>query len=135
MLVVDDNRDAADSMAMLVTLWGHDVRVTYGPTEGLEVAAAYQPDVMLLDIAMPLMDGNIVAKQLRQQMRFKNTLLIAVSGYADVEHRLTSMIAGFDHYLTKPVEPSTLEKLLRLEWGRLADEPVIVAPRRGRMAF
>lgn len=125
-LVVDDNRDAADSMAKLVQLWGHDVRVAYDGATALEAAAAYQPDVLVLDIAMPMVTGNDVARQLRRQTRFQDTLLIAISGYADEAHRLVSAMAGFDQYLSKPADPLVMEKMLRHERGRLVDEPVTV---------
>ena len=130
-LVVDDNHDTADSMALLVNAWGHDVCVAYAGAAALEAAAAYRPDVLLLDVAMPVVDGNHVARQLRRQTRFKDTLLIAVTGYADQAHRLASEGAGFDHYLVKPVNLSTLEKLLLREQGRRAGRPdaVRTAPR------
>jgi DNA-binding response OmpR family regulator len=122
-LVVDDDRDTADSMSLLVKAWGHDVRVAYAGAAALEAAAAYRPDVLLLDVAMPTMDGNHVARQLRRQTRFKETLLIAVTGYGDQAHCLASEGAGFDHYLVKPVDLSTLEKLLLREQGRRAEPP------------
>ena len=79
-LVADDNRDAADSMSLLVKMWGHEVRQTYDGAAALEMAAAYRPDVLLLDISMPKMDGCQLAKQLRRQTRFTETLLIAITG-------------------------------------------------------
>lgn len=111
-LVVDDDRDTANSLSLLVKLWGHDVRVAYGGATALEVAAVYQPDVVLLDVAMPRMDGNEVARRLRRQTCYQKTLLIAISGYADGAHRLGSAKAGFDRYLIKPVELLILEELL-----------------------
>lgn len=131
-LVVDDHRDTADSLAMLVTLWGHHVRVAYDGAAALVVAAAYQPDVLVLDIAMPRMSGNALAMQLRQQTCFKSTLLIAVSGYADAPHRLISLAAGFDHYLVKPLELSILENLLCREQGKQLAEPKTVRARPRR---
>jgi CheY-like chemotaxis protein len=119
-LIVDDDRDTADSLAMLVKIWGHDARLAYDGAAALETASAYQPDVLLLDIAMPTLDGFKLARQLRRQIRFKDTLVVAVTGYADQGHRLLGA-EGFDHYLVKPVEPSTLEGLLQMEHDRLAD--------------
>jgi CheY-like chemotaxis protein len=116
-LVVDDDCDTANSLSQLVKLWGYDARVAYNGATALEAAAAYQPDVLLLDIAMPLMDGNCLARKFRQQVRFQETLMIAISGYADEPHRLSSMLAGFDHYLAKPLELLALEKLLLREQG------------------
>jgi CheY-like chemotaxis protein len=119
-LVADDNRDAADSLAMLVELWGYEVRVVYDGAAALEMASAYQTDVLLLDVTMPMRHGYEVARQLRREARFKDTLLIAITGWADQAHRRLGEEAGFDLYLAKPVEPSTLEVLLVLEHDRLA---------------
>jgi two-component system CheB/CheR fusion protein len=116
-LVVDDNRDAADTSAVLLGLWGHDVRVAYSGAAALEAVAAFQPDVFLLDIGMPGMNGNDLAQRFRD--RFPDALLIAVTGYADTGHRALGEEAGFDLYLAKPVAPSDLETLLVLERNRL----------------
>jgi len=110
-LVVDDDRDTADSLSRLVTIWGHDVRVAYGGAAALAMAAAERPDVLLLDVAMPAMDGRHLAQHLRRQPFFEDTLLVAVTGYADEANRRLCE-GAFDHYLIKPVEPSALEKLL-----------------------
>ena len=108
----------ANSLSLLVKLWGHSVRMAYGGVPALEAAAAYQPDVVLLDIAMPVMDGNEVARRLRRQARYQKTLLIAISGYVDGAHRLSSAKAGFDRYLIKPVELLILEELLLVEHNK-----------------
>lgn len=110
-LVVDDNRDAADSLSLLVKLWGHDVRTAYNGA-AVTLAPVYKPDVILLDIGMPKLDGNTMTRQLRQQSDFRDTLFIAVTGFHDEAHRLLSYEAGFDHYLIKPIDPGVLEKLL-----------------------
>jgi DNA-binding response OmpR family regulator len=112
-------------MSLLVKMWGHEVRRTYDGAAALEMAAAYRPDVLLLDISMPKMDGCQLAKQLRRQTRFTETLLIAVTGWADNAHRLLGKEAGFDHFLPKPVEPSILEELLLLQQDRLAESPEV----------
>ena len=119
-LVADDDRDTVDTLSALVALWGHDVRVAYGGGAVLEVALAFQPDVLLLDVAMPKPDGCYVAQQLRRDASFEGTLLVAITGYADEAHRLLGEEAGFDHYLVKPVDPSTVEWLLLREQRRLA---------------
>jgi CheY-like chemotaxis protein len=131
-LVADDDRDAADSLSMLVKIWGHKVWVACDGAAALEMASAYQVDVLLLDIAMPTMDGCQVARQLRRQARFEDTLLIAITGWADQAHRLLAAEAGFDLYLIKPVEPSTMEVLLVLEQDRLAHSSaaLLATPRR-----
>jgi len=123
-LIVDDSRDSADSLSMLVKLWEHDSRVAYSGEAALQLAAAYQPDVMLLDLAMPKMDGCRLARQLRQQERFKDTLLVAMTGYGDEAYRLLSAEAGFGQYLVKPTEPATIEALLLREQQRLAGSPL-----------
>ena len=119
MLVADDYRDAVDSLSTLVRMWGHDVRLTYNGEAAIEMACVYRPDVLLLDIAMPKMDGCRLAQRLRRQARFRDTLLVAITGYADEAHRLLCEAAGFDLFLVKPVDPSTLETLLLLERDRL----------------
>jgi len=115
-LVADDNRDAADSLAMLVELWGHDARSAYDGASALEIAFGYRPDLMLLDIAMPKMHGCQLARLLRRQARFKDTLLVAMTGWTDDAHRLLCAEAGFDHYLIKPVEYSVVEQFLRQQY-------------------
>jgi CheY-like chemotaxis protein len=112
--VVDDNRDAADSLAMLVQLWGHSVERDYDGS-ALQRIHEFQPDVILLDIGMPKMDGNLMTRTLRQDERFQQTLIIAVTGYHDEARQLFAREAGFDHYLIKPVDPSVLEKLLLMK--------------------
>jgi CheY-like chemotaxis protein len=119
-LVVDDNRDCADSLSILVRRWGHDVQTAYDGAAALEMMNSRQPDVALVDLAMPEMDGCQMAQRLRQQTRFNHTLLIAVTGYADQAHRLLCDEAGFDHCLVKPIELTDLEILLLGERNRLA---------------
>ncbi len=119
-LVVDDDHDCADSLSMLVRQWGYDVQTAYNGSAALEMIGTRQPDVALVDLAMPKMDGYSMARQLRRQTRFNHTLLIAITGYADHAHRLLCDAAGFDHYLIKPIELADLEKLLLGERDRLA---------------
>jgi CheY-like chemotaxis protein len=118
-LVVDDDRDAADSLAMLVKIWGYDARLAYNGATALRSALAGPPDVVLLDIGMPQMDGFRFANMMRQQARLADALLIAVTGYADSAHR-ELWEAMFDSYLVKPVDPSTVKELLLREEIRLA---------------
>jgi CheY-like chemotaxis protein len=118
-LVVDDNRDAADSLSRLVYLWGNDVRTAYSGAAALEMMVALKPHVVLLDLSMPRIDGCQVARQLRQRTAFANTLLIAITGWTDQPHRLLCNEAGFDHYLIKPIDFDDLQVLLR-ERRRLA---------------
>lgn len=111
-LVVEDNVDAADSLSMLLRLFGHDVQVARtGPT-ALEMASTTRPEVVLLDIGLPGMDGYQVAKRLREQPEFKAVMLCALTGYTPSEaDRLRHQESGFDHYFVKPV---SLEKLTEL---------------------
>ena len=111
-LVVEDNVDAAESLAILLRMFGHQAQVVHTGMAGLEAATAYQPNVILLDIGLPGMDGYEVAKRLRQQATSKNVPVIAMSGYAMKEELMPFREAGFDQYLVKPVEPERLQQLL-----------------------
>jgi CheY-like chemotaxis protein len=113
-LVVDDNRDATDSLAVMLRLAGHDTHTAYDGLEGLQAAAAFRPDVVLLDIGLPKMSGYEAARRIREQPWGKGMALIAVTGWGQDEDRRRALEAGFDHHLTKPVEASALEKLLAL---------------------
>jgi CheY-like chemotaxis protein len=109
---VDDNLDAANSVAMLLRLWGHDVRLASAGPEALEIAPDYQPEVVVLDIGLPGLNGYEVARRLRQLPASRDALLIAVTGYGQLEDRQRSEGAGFDYHLTKPVDPEALQCLL-----------------------
>ena len=111
-LVVEDNVDAGDTLSMLLRLYGHEVQVARtGPT-ALEMAAASRPDVVLLDIGLPGMDGYQVAKRLRERPEFKDVMMCALTGFTPSEaDRQRQQETGFDHYLIKPVP---LAKLLEL---------------------
>jgi CheY-like chemotaxis protein len=111
-LIVDDYHASADTMAMLVDVWGHDVSRAYDGTTGLALAAAYHPDVLLLDILMPGMSGLEVARQVRQRTRLNRCFMIAVTGRTDAGHTLQCEEAGIDLFLIKPVTPSILQALL-----------------------
>jgi PAS domain S-box-containing protein len=112
LLVVDDNRDAADSLATLLRLQGHDVRVAHDGLAALEAAMSYRPEMVFLDIGMPAMDGYEVARRLRQQSNLENIRLVALTGWGQKEDRRRTKEAGFDYHLVKPAEPSSLEALL-----------------------
>jgi PAS domain S-box-containing protein len=111
-LVVDDNVDAAESVGILLKMWGHEVRLAHTGPDALRAAEGYQPEVVLLDIGLPGMNGYEVAKHLRQEPQLTKTKLIAVTGYGQEEDRRRSKDAGFDHHLTKPVELDALHALL-----------------------
>ncbi len=122
-LVVDNDRDATDSLSILVSMWGHEVRRAYGGIAALEMAFAYQPDVVFLDIAMPQKTGCQVAMQLRHEATTKGARLIAITGYTDEAHRRLCEYAGFDDFLIKPVPVSVVEELLARERRRLEELP------------
>jgi PAS domain S-box-containing protein len=110
-LVVDDNADAADSAAILLGLWGLEVRTVYDGPAALEAARDFRPQVVLLDLGLPRMNGFEVARRLRQEMG-RAVLLVALSGYGQEADRSRSRQAGFDHHLVKPLEPDALQALL-----------------------
>jgi PAS domain S-box-containing protein len=109
-LVVDDNRDAADSIALLLGLGGHDCRVAYDGHEALAAWQDYRPDVVLLDIGLPGLDGYEVMKRVRAGGFTGHA--IAISGYGQPEDRLRTAAVGFDAHLVKPVDPHLLERTL-----------------------
>jgi PAS domain S-box-containing protein len=111
-LVVDDNCDAADSLAMILQIRGNDTRTAYDGLAALDVAAAFRPDVVLLDIGMPKLNGYDTARRLRTQPWGRNITLIALTGWGQDEDRQQSQAAGFNFHLVKPIEPAALEKLL-----------------------
>ncbi len=114
LMVIDDNKDAAESMSMLFELWGHEVVCAYDGRAALETAAKYRPDAVFLDIGLPGMDGYEIAERLRELPDSAHTVLVAITGYGQDEDRRRSREAGIDHHLVKPVAPETLQKLLDL---------------------
>jgi CheY-like chemotaxis protein len=112
-LVVDDNADAADSIAMLLSMEGHETRAVNTARAALLAVPDFEPDVVLLDIGLPEMDGYEVAQRLRAQNGRRHLRLVAVTGYGQPGDRRRSRAAGFDAHLVKPVEPALLSELLR----------------------
>ena len=112
-LVVDDNRDAAESLGMLLGLLGAEVRVVFSGPDALAAIGEFRPSAVLLDIGMPGMDGREVARQLRERPEYRDITLIALTGWGQDEDRRQSELAGFNHHLTKPADIGTLEVLLR----------------------
>ena len=109
--MVEDNADAADSFAMLVSLWGYDVRVCRTAHECLWGVATLRPQVVFLDIGLPQMDGYEVARHLRSRPDFEDLVIIAITGYADETHREKGR-QDFDPYLAKPADPERIRDLL-----------------------
>jgi len=112
-LVVDDNVDAAESLSRLLRLQAHEVRVAYDGLAALAAARDMNPDVVLLDIGLPKMDGLEVAKSLRARGDGPRPLLVAMTGFGQAEDRARTAAAGFDHHLTKPVDAKVLQSLMQ----------------------
>lgn len=111
-MIVDDNADAAQMLAMFLQACGHEVLVEYGAREALERARIESPDVFLLDIGLPDINGHELARLIRQEPQIADAVLIAVTGYSHERDRKTAMEAGFQHYLVKPVDTAKLVELL-----------------------
>lgn len=111
-LIVDDNKDLALSLARLLRHVGHHVELAHDGPEGIETARVYRPDVMLLDIGLPGLDGYEVARCLRCDEHVKQALIIAISGYGQDEDQRRSREAGIDHYLVKPIDFHTVTNLI-----------------------
>ena len=119
-LVVDDNVDAAESLSRLLRLQAHEVRVAYDGLAALAAARDMNPDVVLLDIGLPKLDGLEVARSLRARGDGPRPLLVAMTGFGQAEDRARTAAAGFDHHLTKPVDPKLLQTLLQTARGARA---------------
>jgi signal transduction histidine kinase len=123
-LIVDDNRDVAHSTAVLLRAAGCNVDLAYDGEEAVRSAKALRPDVVLLDLGLPKLDGYQVAEQIRADLASGGGLVIALSGYGQDEHRLRSKRAGFDYHIVKPIEPMALTGLLASLWScRKPDAP------------
>ena len=121
-LIVDDNRDGADALGLLVEELGNEVHVTYSGTQALDVATAFRADLLLVDLAMPEMDGCNLAQRFRQIPAFAKTKLVAVTGHKDAEHAAMAMKAGFEELLLKPIPLNAIKKVL--------DSVVLAHPRQ-----
>jgi CheY-like chemotaxis protein len=109
---MEDNADVARSIARLLTVAGHDVRVAHDGASGMSVAREFAPEAVLIDIGLPVVDGLQVARRIRQEPGLGNVLLIALTGYGQDTDRQATRDAGFDHHLAKPVEFKTIESIL-----------------------
>jgi PAS domain S-box-containing protein len=112
-LVVDDNQDAAHALRLLLETDGHEVMVAADGPTGLAMAREHRPDVMLLDIGLPKLNGYEIARQIRGDPALRGTMLVAVTGYGQMQDRARASASGFDHHLVKPVEFRALQELLR----------------------
>jgi CheY-like chemotaxis protein len=111
-LVVDDNRDAGDSLLMLLKMAGNDTRIAYDGLEAVDAAATFRPDVILLDIGLPKLNGYDVCRRIREQPWGKDIAVLALTGWGQDEDRRKSKEAGFNGHLVKPVEHAALMEML-----------------------
>jgi CheY-like chemotaxis protein len=111
-LVVDDNDDAAGTLALLLGLMGHETRTANNGMEALEVAALFHPDVALLDLGMPKLNGYDTARRMRQMSWGRDMLIVALSGWGQEADRAKSSSAGFDHHFVKPVDVAEIQRLI-----------------------
>jgi PAS domain S-box-containing protein len=119
-LIVDDNRDSADSLAKLLAMRGHDARATYDGAAGLKAARDQHPDLILLDLGMPGLSGLDVARRLRERPETATAILAAITGWGQEEDRRRTREAGFDHHLVKPIDLDLLDQILADLFGRKA---------------
>lgn len=122
-LIVDDNIDTAGSLALLLRMWGHEVRATHDGISAVEVAMEFRPDAVILDIGLPHIDGFEVAARLRALPDFERTLIVASSGYSREIDRLRASEVGIEHYFVKPFDPWRLESILASH--RTTREPIL----------
>ncbi|MGH7122369.1 MAG: hybrid sensor histidine kinase/response regulator, partial [Acetobacteraceae bacterium] len=121
-LVVDDNADAAQSLAMLLSAAGHQTLVAPDGRQALESIASFQPEVALVDIGLPEMDGYELARRVRADAPLNGLKLVAVTGYGQAEDREKARAAGFAHHLLKPIDIAALERILATMGAELADK-------------
>ena len=118
-LVVDDNVDGAESLAMLLQLSGHETRTVHTGPDALTAASEFRPDVVFLDIGLPGMNGYEVAKRLRLEVELNETVIVALTGWGSEDDRKRAREAGFDGHLTKPVDPAAVREILGSFTGRI----------------
>jgi CheY-like chemotaxis protein len=111
-LIVDDNRDSADSLGLMLRMMGNDTSTAYDGEEAVTAATAFRPDVILLDIGLPKLNGYEACRRIREQPWDKGIVLIALTGWGQADDIRRSHQAGFDHHMVKPVDPNTLMTLL-----------------------
>lgn len=114
-LVIEDDQDVAKSLARMLRLWGHDVRVVREGHQALEAAHEYRPEIVLIGLGLPGLDGFQVAGQIRQNPDLRHLRLIALTAFGQERHQRRALEAGFDQHLTKPVDPNALHRLLAAE--------------------
>jgi CheY-like chemotaxis protein/uncharacterized protein YbcI len=125
-LIVDDNRDGADAMGLVVEALGNQVHVTYNGTQALNVATAFRPDLMLIDLAMPDMNGCVLVERIRQIPFFARTKIIAITGHADQGHKTMAIKAGFNAVFAKPIPLKDIEAALADVVGQHKNQPSVL---------
>ena len=121
--MVDDNVDSASSLATLLELSGHETRTVHDGLTAVEEALVFGPDVVLLDIGLPGIDGYEAAKRIRAQPSGRSVMIVAVTGWGQEEDRRRSREAGFDHHMVKPLRAAALERLLAQAPRRISKAP------------
>jgi PAS domain S-box-containing protein len=121
-LIADDNRDGAESLAVLLRMQGHEVTVVHDGRNAVAAFSREHPEIALLDIGMPDLDGYAVAREVRMRERGKPAMLVAVTGWGNSDDKARAMAAGFDHHFTKPIDPADLDELLRQPGGLSSGE-------------
>jgi DNA-binding response OmpR family regulator len=119
-VVVDDYVDATDTLALLLQMAGYEVLRSYAGADAIEKASAYHVDVVIIDLAMPEVDGYEVARQIRRREACKDALLIAVTGLVEERYRERARKAGFDYYFVKPVDFNVLREVVDSQLSRHA---------------
>ncbi len=130
-LVVDDQKDTVESMALLLRLEGHEVQLAHDAPTALEIARLFRPEVAILDIGLPGIDGYELGRQIRHQEGERKTLLIALTGFGQTEDRRRSRDIGFDHHLVKPVDPVALQQLIARSLFSASAPPAPFSARKG----
>jgi CheY-like chemotaxis protein len=123
-MVIDDNQDAAETCALLLELSGHRVKTAFTGTRALELAQAFEPDALLIDIGLPDITGYELARKARAASWGRDAILIALTGWGQEEDRRRAFEAGFNHHLTKPVAPEVLESLLQSVVAAAAEKQI-----------
>ncbi len=107
-LIVEDNADAREGLRMLLTIAGHEVETSQDASDGLDKLRTFKPEIALIDIGLPEVDGYTLARMARQTPEARATYLVALTGYGQAEDRQKALAAGFDTHMTKPVDPAKL---------------------------
>ena len=134
-LIVDDNRDGADALGLLVEALGNQAHVTYGGTQALDVATAFRPDLMFVDLLMPDMDGCDLVTRIRQMPAFAHTTIVAITGLSDEGHKTLALKSGFDTFLVKPVALAEIKAVLDGIVPVVAPAGQSPLPARARVSF